>query len=85
MKATFEAKIKDTSFYPLRITARMFNAAAAVLAGKVQAAREAREQHAGRLKGKLRSLAESIAALEQDVKEAQGQGSRGAAQVRNTP
>ena len=113
VKATFEAKIKDTALYPLLnaiaglfgrveralfrdhylrgeplkdckrrhlrmfgITARMFNAAAAVLAGKVKAARDARERHAERLKGKIRSLAESVAGLEQDVKQAQGQRAR---------
>lgn len=58
------------------ITARMFNAVASVLGGKVKAAHEARKRHARRLRDQIRSLEESLAGLKERLEQAEGPGSR---------
>ncbi|MBC7339646.1 MAG: transposase, partial [Firmicutes bacterium] len=58
------------------ITARMFNAVASVLGGKVKAAHEAQRRHARRLKAEIRSLGESLACLKERLGQAEGPGSR---------
>ncbi|MEW6049190.1 MAG: hypothetical protein AB1609_22425 [Bacillota bacterium] len=56
------------------ITARMFNAVASVLGGKVKAALQAKERHARRLKAEIRSLGESLAGLKGRLEQAEGPG-----------
>ncbi|MDI6894777.1 MAG: transposase [Bacillota bacterium] len=58
------------------ITARMFNAVAFVLEGKVKAAREARGRHLRALRNQIRALGRSLAELKDRLGRAEARGSK---------